>query len=124
MKSSVTQVAANSIGRESEQSPLLINENPIGHNCIKKKLGPTDFNQLPISSAVVNLSSERKRVNLLLITIMQNYEISSKVIKDYSFPSNQRQLPIWSPRILLLYFLVSATRLILHKVTKLSKYML
>ena len=94
MKGSVIQVATNSIRRDSGQFPLLINESPIGHSCIKKKPGPTDFNQLPINLAAVNLSSERKKGKSPLITIMQNYEISSKVIKDYSFSSNQWQLPI------------------------------
>ena len=50
-----------------------------------------EFNQPPINSAAVNLSSERKKGKSPLITIMQNHEISSKVIKDNSSPSNQRQ---------------------------------
>ena len=60
MKCSDSQLAANSIGGKPEQSPLSINETSNEHSCIRKKLGPTHSNQIPINLAAVNLSREKK----------------------------------------------------------------
>ncbi|XP_031738083.1 uncharacterized protein LOC116402658 [Cucumis sativus] len=93
MNSSGKQVTANSIGRDPEQPSPLINDTPKGHSCLKKQLGPAGINQNPINSAAGVLSRERKKEKASLITIMQNYDISSKIIKDDCSRSNQRPLP-------------------------------
>ena len=112
-------VAADSIGLEPEQSPFSVNDIPNDHSCPKKQLGTMSINLIHINSAAEDLMRERKKDKASLVTIVNNYDISSRVLKD--FPSHPTTLQIRPPHLLSLQLLDSAKDLNKQKAVNLFK---